>query len=132
MAQLLGAANPQAKALFEKILTDPIGLTAAKSYMKVIDKPGPTLSHKDFYKIHDNHNLSNNQILGIAETLREDRRRNFIESNLETALRNHSNMTVDMFDITQFEMKIAKKGWNFLCVRRTLGYFIRSTEVSII
>ena len=127
MAQLLGAANPQAKALFEKILEDPTHLTAAKAYVSHIEKPGPTLTHKDFFKIHDNNVVSNNQILGFAQTLRENRRKNFIQKNLEDALRAHGNMTKDFFDIEQFEMKIANKGRNFLCVRGTLAHFIKSS-----
>ena len=97
-------------------MVDPINLTAAKSYLHEIEKPGPVLSHKDFFKIHDNNAVSNNEILKFAETLREDRPRNFIESKLEEALRNHSNMTKDFFDVDQYEMKITKKGQNFLCV----------------
>ena len=119
-AKLLGALNPQAKALFKKILLDPIDLTEAKAYLHTLEGSEPVLTHKDFFKVHDNTEISNKKILEMAQTFREDHGRKFIEANLEDALRAHSNMTKDHFDIMQIKVKTGKEGWNFLCVRGTL------------
>ena len=121
-AQLLGALNPQAKALFKKIIADPIHLTEAKAYLHDLEGSEPILTHKDFFKIHDNTEISNKKLLETAQTFREDHGRKFIEANLEDALRAHSNLTKDHFDIVQMKMKIGKKGWKFLCVRGTFIY----------
>ena len=112
-AQLLGALNPQAKALFNRILSDPVNLTEAKAYLHELEGSEPILTHTDFFKIHDNTENSNNKILQMAQVFRENHGRNFIESNLEDALRAHSNMTMDHFDIVEVKMKISKKGWDF-------------------
>ena len=119
-AQLLGDLNPQAKALFNKIISDPLNLTEAIEYLHDLERSEPVLTHKDFFKIHDNTEISNKKLLETAQTFREDHGRKFIESNLEDALRAHSNMTKDHFDIVQMKMKIGKKGWDFLCVRGIL------------
>ena len=126
-AQLLGAQNPQAKALFKKILLDPINLTEAKAYLHSLEGSEPVLTHKDFFKVHDNTEISNKKILEMAQTFREDHGRKFIEANLEDALRAHSNMTKDHFDIMQIKVKTGKEGWNFLCVRGTLLKSIHHT-----
>ena len=127
-AQLLGEQNPQAKALFQKILSDPINLTEAKAYLHSLERSEPVLTHKDFFKVHDNTEISNKKILEMAQTFREDHGRKFIEANLEDALRAHSNMTKDHFDIMQIKVKTGKEGWNFLCVRGTLSKSIHHTS----
>ena len=119
-AQLLGALNPKAKALFNKILADPLNLSEAIAYLHDLEESEPILTHKDFFKIHDNTEISNKKLLETAQTFREDHGRKFIEANLEDALRAHSNMTKDHFDIVQMKMKIGKKGRDYLCVRGIL------------
>ena len=70
--QLLELANPKAKALLGRILLDPIDLTEATAYLKELEKPGPVLTHDDFFKIHDNvDDLSLKKINEIATVFRE-------------------------------------------------------------
>ena len=70
--QLLELANPKAKALLGKILLDPQDLTEATAYLKELEKPGPVLTHEDFFKIHDNvDDLSLKKINEIATVFRE-------------------------------------------------------------
>ena len=95
-------------------------MTEAKAYLHTLEGSEPVLTHKDFFKVHDNTEISNKKILEMAQTFREGHGRNFIEANLEDALRAHSNMTKDHFDIMQIKVKTGKEGWNFLCVRGTL------------
>ena len=70
-AQLLGALNPKAKALFNKILADPLNLTEAIAYLHDLEGSEPILTHKDFFKIHDNTEISNKKLLEMAQTFRE-------------------------------------------------------------
>ena len=70
--QLLELANPKAKALFTKIIMDPLDLTEAVTYVKGLEKSQPVLTHEDFFKIHDNvAELSINKLTEIATTFRE-------------------------------------------------------------
>ena len=70
--QLLELANPKAKALFTKIIMDPLDLTEAVTYVKGLEKSEPVLTHEDFFKIHDNvSELSINKLTEIATTFRE-------------------------------------------------------------
>ena len=70
--QLLELANPTAKALFAKIIMDPLDLTEAISYVKQIEKSEPILTHEDFFKVHDNvDDLSLKKINEIATVFRE-------------------------------------------------------------
>ena len=70
--QLLEPANPKAKALFTKIIMDPLDLTEAVTYVKGLEKSEPVLTHEDFFKIHDNvSELSINKLTEIATTFRE-------------------------------------------------------------
>ena len=70
--QLLELVNPKAKALLGRILKDPQDLTEATAYLKELEKPGPVLTHEDFFKIHDNvDDLSLKKINEIATVFRE-------------------------------------------------------------
>ena len=70
--QLLELVNPKAKALLGRILMDPQDLTEATAYLKELEKPGPVLTHEDFFKIHDNvDDLSLKKINEIATVFRE-------------------------------------------------------------
>ena len=85
-------------------------MTEAKAYLHSLERSEPVLTHKDFFKVHDNTEISNKKILEMAQTFREDHGRKFIEANLEDALRAHSNMTKDHFDIMQIKVKTGKEG----------------------
>ena len=70
--QLLEPANPKAKALFTKIIMDPLDLTEAITYVKGLEKSEPVLTHEDFFKVHDNiDDLSLKKINEIATVFRE-------------------------------------------------------------
>ena len=69
--QTLQPANPKAKALFGKIILDPLGLTEAIAYVKKLENQEPVLTHEDFFKIHDNvSDISLNKLNEIATVLR--------------------------------------------------------------
>ena len=109
-AQLLGEQSSEAKAAFKKILEEPSkNLKNLKDYIHDLEKSAPLLSHKTFFKIHDNTSLANNSIFKAAKIIRQDAGNRSIQPNLEKELEKHGKIMKDFFSVTKMDMKTNEK-----------------------
>ena len=109
-AQLLGEKSSEAKAAFKKIIEDSSqNLTNLKNYVHDLEKSSPLLSHKTFFKIHDNTSLSNNSIFKVAKIIRQDAGSKSIEANLQKAVENHGKQCEKFFSFKELNMTLHEK-----------------------
>ena len=74
--------------------------------MDGLDKDQDQLSHEMFLHIADEHVLSDNKVLCIAETIRSYEGRHSIEPNLKAKLREHGMECDQFFDVFEEEFDI--------------------------
>ena len=99
-----------AKKLAQKIQEDPVDLSAAKEFVKSLEKPKPIFSHATFTRIQNETDLSDNKMNVIAQIIREEAGRTAIEPGWAEALKVNGQKTAPYFVVEEilFEGKDEK------------------------
>ena len=94
-----------AKKLAQKILEDPIDLSAAIEFVLSLHKVAPVLSHKTFTRIQNETDLSDNKVNRIAQIIREDLGKFSIEAGLAEAIKNNGQKTAHLMKSEEIEFE---------------------------